>query len=55
MKLTLGVACIITQWLVESKLEVSTYPGSRNCAARQQALQTILDLADESSKTSIII
>ena len=29
--------------------------GIRNCAARQQALQIILDLANESSKRGIII
>ena len=31
------------------------YSGRRNCTARQQTLQIILDLADESSKRNIII
>ena len=31
------------------------YPGSRNCPARQRALQIILDLADKLSKRNIII
>ena len=33
----------------------SSTPGSRNCSARQRALQIILDLADKSSKRNIFI
>ena len=31
------------------------HPSSRNCAARQRAMQIILDLAEKSSKINIII
>ena len=33
---------------------LSLYPSSRNCTARQRALQIILDLADKSSKRNVI-
>ena len=33
---------------------VSYMPGSRNCAARQRALQIILDLPDKSSNNTLI-
>ena len=35
-------------------IAVGKNPGSRNCAARQRALQIILRLADKSSKRYII-
>ena len=36
-------------------LDLCHDPDSRNCAARQRALQIILDLADKSSKRNAII
>ena len=40
---------------MESEARLSQEPGSRNSAAWQGALKIILDLADKSSKRSIII